>query len=322
MALTDYVTLNDLAQLEKDTIRGHVAENLVWNSKMAEILPLETLNALGTTIISYNTLPSMGFRKINENYSQTKGTFKQNTEVVSAMGGYIDADKLLVKVGNTVAKMMATQTKMAMASQAFTFNQYFIKGDRGIDEEQFDGLLKRIDDIYAAGYTGQRIAATDNSIMDTKAHALGFLHEVDELIDACDGGNPTCLLMNGKTKRAVTAALRMSECLGHHTDQYGRSFPSYENIPIYDMGLQSDQATQVMIEEANTGLTGSNYGSIIACKFGIGTHLWGIQAYTMDVTNKGELENGTTNRVIVDWPIGLAINSPRSVARMYRVKVV
>ena len=119
MAYSDYVNLNEYAQLNKGTVRGYVSENLVWHSKIAEILPIENLNALSTTIVSYDALPSMGFRKINATYSQTKGTFKQKTEVISAMGGYIDVDKLMVKANKQqIANQLVLSAKTVSTYRA------------------------------------------------------------------------------------------------------------------------------------------------------------------------------------------------------------
>lgn len=310
-------TLADLSKLEKDTLRKSVIDGLLMECDLMQFVPWETLGQLSTTIVRYSEIPSVGFRKINEGYAEGSGKTEQISEQISAMGRNIDTDKLIVAAKNTVAEARALRQAQVLKGMAYTFNDKFINGSRVTDPEEFDGISYRIDSL-----TGQKITASSASGgLDVMADSAGmntFLDKLDELIYAIDGHRPSCLLMNSTALLHTRSVLRRLGLLTTTKDMFGRSIDMYGSIPMYDIGVKYDQSTLIITNgEAGSGGGTAHCTSIYAVKFEVGTELWGIQTYPLDVTDMGLLEDGVTYRTVVDWPLSLANAGRRSMARLY-----
>ena len=321
-------TLAELSKIETDVLRKSVADTLLMESSLLEMVPWETIGTLSTSVIKMKDLPSVGFRKINAGYSESTGTFEQKTENISLLGGYIDTDKALARAKNTVADARAIQQQMMLKAIAYKFNDYFINGSQAADPEAFNGILKRITDIVADGYTSQKIdcagtygAARDSGIRYSDAQSYNFLNKLDELIYSIKGHNPDFLLMNMKTLLCVRSLLRQLKLLDTTKDMFDRSVDTYAGARLIDIGVKADQSTEIITNtEDPDGLYTSDVStSIYAVKFGIGEMLWGIQEYPLEVTDKGLLEATPVYRTEIDWPLGLAHIDPRCMGRLCNI---
>ena len=317
-------TLSELSKIETDTLRKSVIDTLLLNSNLLELLPWETIGALATTVVRYKDLPSLGYRKINEGFSESTGRFEQKVENISLGGLDIDTDKAIARAKNTIADARAIQQTMALKAAAFHFNWKFVAGDPGTDPEEFKGLRLRVDDINTEGYTEQKRVCndTDTGILNSSAASMNFLNDLDGLIYSIDGHNPDYLLMNKKMLLALRSLLRKEKLLDQNRDQFGRAIDMYGNTRLIDIGTRVDQITEIILNtETTAGAAsgGTECTSIYAVKFGIGDETWGIQQYPMEVADLGELQTAPVYRTRVDWPHGLATISPRSVARLYGI---
>ena len=319
-------TLAELSKIETDPLRKSVVDGLLMESNLLELVPWETIGTLATTIVRYKDLPSFGYRKINEGFSESTGHFEQKTENISLGGLDIDTDKAIARARNTIADARAIQQTMALKSAAYEFNFRFIRGNPTSDPEEFKGLAERVNDIYNDGFTDQKFAGgnTSTGILNSTATRHIFLNDVDKLIYAIDGHNPDFLLMNKKMLLALRAVLRQEKLLNQAQDQFGRNIDTYGNTRLVDIGVKADQTTEIILNSetsagAVSGGSANTYTSIYAVKFSIGDETWGIQEYPLEVTDLGELQTAPKYRTRIDWPHGLATVSPRSIARMYGV---
>ncbi len=317
-------TLAELSKIETDTLRKSVIDAMLMEANVLEMVPWETIGKLATTVVQYKELPSFGYRKVNESYSESTGKFSQKVENISLGGLYIDTDKAIARASNTIADARAIQQMMAMKSAAWNFNHKFVAGNPTSDPEEFKGIRLRIDDIYNEGFTDQKIQCTDydTGILYDSSASHSFLNDLDKLIYAIAGHNPDALLMNKKTLLAVRALLRKEKLLNNAQDMFGRQIDMYGNTRLVDIGTQSDQTTEIILTTetaAGAASGGTECTSIYAVKFGIGDMLWGIQEYPMEVTDHGELQTAPKYRTEVDWPHGLAHVNPRSLARLYGI---
>jgi len=321
-------TLAELSKIETDTLRKSVMDTLLMESDVMQMVPWETIGALATTIVKYQDLPSVGFRKINAGYAESIGHFEQKVENISLLGGMIDTDKAIARAKNTVADARAIMQLMMIKSLAYKFNDRFINGDPTSDPEEFKGISKRIGDIVAEGYTEQYIdnagvygAARDDGILYNTAASHNFLNKLDQLIYSIKGHNPNFLFMNKKMLLCLRAVLRAEKLLDNTRDMFDRVVDVYQGCRLVDIGVKADQTTEIITNtEDPDGLYTSNIStSIYAAKFGIGEFLWGIQEYPLEVTDKGLLEAKPVYRTEVDWPLGLAHIDPRSIARLCNI---
>jgi len=315
-------TLAEMSKIETDILRKSVIDTLIMESNLMELLPWETIGQLATGIVRIKDLPSVGFRKVNEGYSEGIGHFDQKIESISLFGHDIDTDIAIARAKNTIADARAIQQTLTLKAVAYAFNDKFINGNPVSDPEEFKGLSKRIDDIYAEGYTDQRIDladTTDYGILRDSAARFAFLDKLNELIYAISGHNPSFLLMNKKMLLATRSLLLREKLLDTTQDMFNRKVDSYLGARMVDIGVKADQSTEIITNTETSG-GGSYETSIYACSFSVGDMTWGIQQYPLEVRDLGELESKPVFRTRVDWNLGLATVNPRSLGRLFGIR--
>jgi len=321
--MADAWTLSELSKIETDTLRKSVIDTLLMESNLMQMLPWETIGQLATTIVRVQDLPSVGFRKINEGYAAGVGHFEQKVENISLMGCYLDCDKAIARAKNTIADARAISQVMALKAMAYKFNDKFINGNPASDPEEFKGLQKRVDDLYAEGYTEQYIdnaGTSGDGILLSTAESHNFLNKLDQLIYSIKGHSPDFLLMNKKMLLALRSILRKEKLLDNTRDMFDRVVDVYQGCRLVDIGVKADQSTEIITNTETLEAAGAAEStSIYAVKFGIGELLWGIQEYPLEVEDKGLLEASPVYRTEVDWPLGLALADPRAIGRLYGI---
>jgi hypothetical protein len=238
------------------------------------------------------------------------------------MGVYMDTDKAIARAKNTIGDARAIQQTMALKAVAYKFNDKFISGDPQTDPEEFKGLTKRVDDLYAEGFTGQLVnfesANAGRGILYDTTERNYFLNRMDVLLYAIVGHKPDVLYMNSNVLLAIRQILRQEKLLDTTKDIFDRVVDSYMGAKLIDIGVKADQTTEIITSTETKG-GNADESSIYAVKFGVGEFLWGIQEYPIEVTDKGLLEATPVYRTEVDWPLGLAVANPYSIARGYCV---
>ncbi len=315
-------TLLELSKIETDTLRKSVIDTLLMEASAMEFVPWETIGALATTIVRMGTLPSVGFRKVNEGYTVGTGALEQKVENIFLLGAYFDTDKAIARAKNTIASARALTQVMMTKALAYKFNDKFINGDPATDPEEFKGLEKRVDDVVAEGYTGQEVDVAGGSategILNSSAISLNFLNKFDQAMYQIKGHNPALALMNHTVLLAIRALLRKEKLLNQAQDAFDRIVDVYGNTRMVDIGVCADQTTEILpLDETKGG--GTTESSIYFVKFGIGEYLWGIQEYPLEVEDKGLLEGSPIYRTEMDWPLGLANADPYAISRLFGI---
>jgi hypothetical protein len=309
-----------MAKIEENPLRKGVISTLLFESNVMQMIPWETISALATTVIRFKSLPSVGFRYINDAYAESTGTFEQLQESVYPIGGDIDVDVMFIANKAAVASPRATQTEMKLKSIAYEFNNRFIVGDQATDVKGIDGIKKRIANLPAAQTISDTLLTNGLDIVASTTNQHKFVDLVDALIYQLDGHLPDALLMNKQCLLRARSVFRRLGLLDVTRDQFGRFVDHYGGIPIYDMGVQSDQTTQIILNTETQG-TAVDATSIYGVKFGSETFLGGLQEYALRVADFGELETKPAYRTRIDWPIGLATWHPRCAARLPGLRV-
>jgi len=317
-------TLGEFSKIETDTLRKSVLDTLLMEANLLELIPWETIGTLATTVVRYQSLPSVGYRKVNEGFTESTGKFEQKVETVALGGLDIDTDKAIARAKNTIADARAIQQTMALKAMAFDFNDKFISGNPTADPEVFKGIRLRIDDVFAEGFTEQKFAANDvdTGILNSQTTRFDYIQDLDKLIYAIKGHSPEYAIMNKKMLLATRSCLIRERLLTYNTDMFGRQIDMYGNTRLLDIGVKADQTTEVILNTEDTAGApsgGSENTSIYVCKFGIGEWLWGIQQYPLEVEDLGELQTAPKFRTRIDWPHGMADVDQRSMARMYGI---
>lgn len=303
------MTLADKANLEKDPLLKGIYEGLMEHSFIMEKLPFETIGSLQRKVDRWKELPGVGWRRVNDGYTESTGTVEQIMESLYIFGGDIDIDNVILNSKDMITDPRALQIKMKLRAMAYEFNEVFIHGDQAVNPKTFDGLKVRV----AALPASQTISTgCDITRANRTANAHLFLDLLDEGIAAIDG-KPDLILMNRNVKLAFKSILRRADLLDHTKDRYDRKVDTYDGIPFIDLGYKADQSTLV-IDDDFDGVV--NNTSIFMVKFGSEEYMGGLQMSDIQTRDLGELQTKPAKRTRIEWPVGLAIWNPRSVCRV------
>jgi len=310
-------TLADYARLADSDLKRGVIDVFRRESFAMDVLSWEDSDTLSIQAIRTKELPDVGFRKINEPFSASKGTVEPIQERVFDMGGQVDVDKLLVKA-KSIVDQRALQTDMYTTALAYNFSDYFINGQPTVDEDGFTGLYYRI-----AHYVTTQIidaegldVSPDCATLDVNFQIL--LDHIQALIHKLDGHKATDLFMNSTMYLRLMSALRQLKMYATTKDSYNRTIVTYgDGGPrIHDIGCKADQETEIITDtEDGPALATGTETSIYAIKTGE-KYLMGFQLYGIDVNDIGLLESGVAYRTVIDWPVGLYHVHPRAFARL------
>ena len=316
------VTLNDAAKQMTDPLRKGILMNLIRYSDILALVPFENVGALDSIAIRWQGLPAAAFRKINAGYTEGSGTTEQIVESVKGLGGDVDIDRVFEKVNNYIEDPGVTQTAMKTKATSFVFNQYFVKGSPVLDADGFYGLEYRVDNLparqkFALGTAGTPFDCTADTASEHKF--LDGLHKLNEVVGGADA-----FFCNFEMRLGVGRVLRRLGLLDTSKDQFDRTIYSFGGTPIVDVGLQRDQATEIITDTEDPGDGVGDTTSIYAVKFGTDDGLIGIQLDELEAYWVGgddhELEAKPVKRMRIDWWVGLAGFGSYYAARMYNLE--
>lgn len=286
--------------------RAAVIETYARSSDILRVLPFTNIAGNALKYNQESALPGVGFRGVNEGYSESTGVLNPVTEPLVIAGGDLDVDKFITTTMGQGTR--TSQEQLKLKALAHRWSHTFIKGDSESDPREFDGLQKRV--------TGNQLIAAGS----TSGGDVLSLGKLDEAIDAVD--NPQYLLMSKAMRRLITTAARNPSVTGYITyskDEFGRQVTAYNDLPILIADGNGSPYATLGFNEANPG-GGSSVGtSIYVLSFGDGI-LGGIQNTAPMVTDIGELQEKPSMRTRVEWYSGVAVYHPRSVARLYGIK--
>ena len=141
MALT-LVEAAKLALAGGEVLRSSVVEMYAQSSDVLRVLPFESIQGNAYRYSQEQSLPGVGFRGLNEGYSEAAGVINPLVEPLVIAGGDLDVDKFILDTQG--AGVRATHEAMKVKALAHRFTKTFLKGDTQTDNEEFDGLQVRL----------------------------------------------------------------------------------------------------------------------------------------------------------------------------------
>lgn len=299
------MTLIEAAKSSPDPLRSGIIETYAQNSDVLRTLPFNSISGSAMRYNREETLPGVGFRGVNEAYSEDVGVINPVTEPLVICGGDLDVDKFIISTMG--ADQRGVREAMKVKALAHRWTKAFIKGDNATEPREFDGLQTRL--------TGsQKISAGSTS----GGSALS-LAKLDELIDAVD--EPTHLIMNRTMRRRLSAAARLYTVGGYITfdlDEFGRQVAFYNGLPILTVD-QDNTGTDILAFDEAASAGGSTATSIYCVSFRDGM-LTGIQSGDgVMVSDLGELDTKPVFRTRVEWYAGIALFHAKAAARLWSI---
>lgn len=299
------LTLVEAAKLHSGEVkRSAIIELFAMGSDILRTLPFDTIQGNALQYNREETLPGIGFRGVNEAYTESTGVINPLTEPLVIAGGDLDVDVFILETMGQDQR--AVQEAMKTKALALRWSQAIVKGDSATDPRVFDGLQLRL--------TGTQKIAAGATANGTPLS----LAKLDEAIDAVD--SPTHLIMNKTMRRLLTAAARTESVAGNITytvDAFGRRVTQYNDLPI--LILEQDNAGNDILPFTEAATSGTATAtSIYVVSFGEGK-LQGIQNSVMSVRDLGELQSQPVKRTRVEWYAGIALFHPRAASRLWSI---
>jgi hypothetical protein len=310
----------------------NVVKILRDDSRWMDVLPFENVGSMSIKVIREGGMPSISWRRPGSAHGSNKATLPTEVEETAfSFGNYIDTDKVYRKDKTPRLYDPRTyQTTMTIRAMAREFNDASINGvptstDRPV------GLWYRVSNDLGSDQRITADPAGSTAGLDISPDATGlaaniatYFSKLDNLLYALTGsvsasGKGVKLLMNDTLFQRHNAMVQQSGLTDVTKDTIERSWTTYRGAEIIDMGFKIDDSTKIIGNAetlAGTALTGGTGTSIYGVRLGK-EYFTGWQEYGLEVDDIGRLDDGVTERILVDWVVGLALSHPRSVARLY-----
>jgi len=275
-----------------DTLSASVATKFAESSMLFEVLPFETISGNAYSFNREETLPGVGFRGVNESYSESTGVINPLVEALKIAGGDCDVDNFILSTGGTGAR--TTHTMLKVKAMSLLWAKTFIKGDSTADPREFDGLQVRL---------------VGDQLVDNGTAGLS-INKLREAIDQTD--NPTAIIMSKAMRRLLSnAALNTSVggFVGFTTDSFARRVTTFDDLPIIEM--DRDNLNNDILPFTETGSTTSIY--VVSFDDG---GVFGLQNNDLMARDIGELETKPAVRTRVDWFNAFTVFNGRAATRL------
>ena len=273
-------------------------------------LPFMNIAGSGLFYSAEQELPSVGFRAVNEGYSQSYGVVDQRAEAVHLFGGDVDVDRSIVDLMGPEAR--ASHVEMKVRSMRLTLEATVINGDSSANPRAFDGLSKRLPPGDAMAFDNSANAAVGGA-------GLNF-DRLDELIDSVNAYGAGKVLVMSKAMRRQLNGLARNSIGGVYqtsTNSFGMTVHRYQDCDIVTVDRDA-QGIEVMGYDEAGGTS-----SIYCCTFG-DQGVSGLQGpfqgrYGISVRDLGEVPDAPVFRTRVDWYVGFAVLQSRAAGRLFNI---
>lgn len=317
MAVTlEQAKLNVQDALQKGVIDEFQKSNFLWNNLTFEdaVSPTGGGATLTYAYTRVKTQPTAAFRAINSEYTAQEAAKERHTVDLAIFGGSFKVDRVIASMGGIVNEVTFQMQQKIKAASAL-FNDTVINGDSTKDTNAFDGLDKAVTGSATENVLATAIDLSTAAAID--ANYKEFLDNLDETLAEMDGV-PSALLMSSKMLTKFKAVIRRATQYQETKDSFGKIIPTYDGIPLIDLGAKSGSNDPVVGIDSKAGTT-----SIYAVRFGLdGFHavsLAGVSPITSrlpDFATAGAVKEGD-----VEMVAAVALKATKAAAVMRNIKI-
>jgi hypothetical protein len=227
------LSLIDFTNQTQSPLKRGVVSEITNESVFLRRLHFVPVNGFAYSYNRQKTLGGIAFRGLNESYVNDTGVVNPQVETLSIFGGEVRTDRQLVnKQGDTVrANAIAAKVKKA----GLFFDRYVLKGDPGLNANQFYGLNARLtgNQVIAAGATGAALT----------------LDLLDQALDAVAGSNDRKFIVCNKVVRRKLTALLRAAAGGSAISEIGPQAREYDGATIEVLDEDGDESPILAFDE-------------------------------------------------------------------------
>lgn len=318
------VSLADIAKASVEPAQKGFILDLLRNSDLLASVPMIDVPGLKVTATRWQTMPSAGFRKLNAGYTESTGTTEDVGDTLALLGGDVKIDRIGTKVQSVREAPLVTQMKMKAKAVAFAFTNSFFNGDHGVDPDGFEGVKKRVSNMPSRQTIDLASSGDALKVLASTANQKTFLDALHSAIKVVDGA--THIWLNENTYLKFGSLLRDLGLQYNVMQMYDKTWETFANVPLIDVGLKSDKTTEIITNTEDPGDGGNDATSIYVARMDEEDGLCGIQLagtglQVYDPLNGNEIESGPQYLRRIDWPVGLQSPSQYCIARIKGFKM-
>jgi hypothetical protein len=301
------LSLAQAAVLSQDDLQRGVIETFVQESVVLDRLPLLPIEGNAYAYNKEATLPGVAFRSVNEGYTESTGTFVQDSEGLVIMGGDADVDRFIVQTRGNLNDQRAAQTRLKVKAASYAFQDAFINGDVAVDSKAFDGLKKRL--------TGSQVltSALTGSLNADDASRQDFFDEVEEAIAQAKAGSGNAVIYTNRqmVAKIKSAGRRIGGVEMVKEDMTGKRVVMWNGIPVLDIGQTAAGADIIPVTTGKTDLYVVRFGQDESDGAVTGLTNGGVS-----VRDLGEVDDKPVFRTRIEFYCGLATFGGNAAARL------
>jgi len=292
---------------ENDPTRTFV-ENMIEESDVMRAIPIMPADRGKRAYMDIASLPTVGFRGLNEAGKQGLGSFNLREEDTYFIDDYIFADRAMIDRLGPEGKYKQEKLKSIALGQFFSQN--VLKSDNSSDPRTPNGIQVRCLDSTAV--TGNLIHNSASS-----GGAALSLTNMDKLYWLVN--KPThWIVPRGLMPQFDTAARNntlVNQTIGYSEDDFGRRIIRFKGLPIL-FGYEPDDSPDLIpFTEVASGGGSAVTASIYCVSFRQGG-FYCIEQTPLSVMPEGPTVGQPFDSTHIKWDYGFAREHPKALARL------
>lgn len=271
------ISIVDYENLLQDETSLGLFQNLRRMNKIINLVPIVDVGSLVVSGQEWDTLPTMQWRDLNEQFTDDTGKTKPVEERLAILGGSFKSDVVYGKLSQRQYRDPVEQQFdfwNKAIDRGVTTN--FFNGDIDTNPKGFNGIYKRMGlDFPSSQIISASGTTASLDVLTSADTAEEFFAKLDEAMYTAgltgmlgtDGAAPGALFMNKATYLGIQRAAKMIDFSLDQLDLLGYWWKGYSNVPMVDVGLQYDQSTEIILNTYDPGDAGNDCSRIYCVRF-------------------------------------------------------
>ena len=333
MSADNFLTLSDYQQRNPSLLYKGIVQCFRKESKFLDSIKILTTGTMRVRNWREGSMSKIGNRKIGE--ARPVVLHQKPDEVEDSM--YIYSNEIKVptqnvdyKDPNQIYDPLNSNIKKTTKSMARQITSDFINGTPTVNPDGIVGLKYRIDTYLSSD---QKIPAsgTNGTALDLDPSGANYaanIRQFKRILDTAKdqvAETPDFIFCNNTFINMQSSIWADSNYLKVTEDSLHRVFQDWDGVKYIDMGFEYDDTNKVITDSEDAygaaGTPGTDHcTSIYLVK--MGPEYWAaVQAAAMKIYDTHKDADNINYITQFDWEIGQLITHPRSVVRLYGLKM-